>query len=344
MWTVVFALLGGLAAQEKAVEAPKSSLKLEYAIPMPGVEGRIDHMAHVSSTQRLYIAALENGSVVRMDLQARKVIGEFARPGEPQGALYYQPFDAVIVTDGELGALWVCVAASTMLEGKDVNTGKKELVFFCNKVAFKPDADNIRFLPKADLIVVGFGEGGLALVEPITVGVVATIELGAHPESFQIDADEKRAWVNVPEKQSIAVVDLEKKQVARWIEVKNAKKNYPMALAEKDKRVIIGCREPARLLLFDMETDAPAGDLPLSGDVDDIFVDEERGLLYASCGEGFVDVFERKAPGAWMLKEKVATAAGARTCLFVPSEKKLFVAVPHRGEQRAEVRVFSTAP
>jgi hypothetical protein len=126
--------------------------------------------------------------------------------------------------------------------------------------------------------------------------------------------------------------------------VKGAKKNYPMALAEKDKRLLIGCREPAKLLVFDIETDALTAELPLSGDVDDIFVDEERGLLYASCGEGFVDVFERTAPGAWKPKEKVATSPGARTCLFVASEKRLFVAVPHRGEQKAEVRVFSTAP
>jgi hypothetical protein len=40
----------------------------------------------------------------------------------------------------------------------------------------------------------------------------------------------------------------------------------------------------------------------------------------------------------------VATAAGARTSLLVPALGRLYVAVPHRGEQRAEVRVFEVAP
>ncbi len=107
---------------------------------------------------------------------------------------------------------------------------------------------------------------------------------------------------------------------------------------------MLGCRDLGRLLVFDTETDALTAELPLSGDVDDIFVDAARGLVYASCGEGFVDVFERTGPGAWKPKEKVATRTGARTCLFVPDRKQLFVAVPKRGDELAEVRIFSTAP
>ena len=36
----------------------------------------------------------------------------------------------------------------------------------------------------------------------------------------------------------------------------------------------------------------------------------------------------------------IATAAGARTSLFVPDQGRLYVAVPHRGSQKAEVRVY----
>jgi hypothetical protein len=39
---------------------------------------------------------------------------------------------------------------------------------------------------------------------------------------------------------------------------------------------------------------------------------------------------------------KVPTAAGARTCLYVPAEGKIFLAVPHRDRPQAEIRVFKT--
>lgn len=45
--------------------------------------------------------------------------------------------------------------------------------------------------------------------------------------------------------------------------------------------------------------------------------------------------------GRWSTLRVVATtAAGARTGLFVPDQDRLYVAVPHRGSQRAEVRVY----
>jgi hypothetical protein len=75
--------------------------------------------------------------------------------------------------------------------------------------------------------------------------------------------------------------------------------------------------------------------------VDDLFFDRERGLLYAACGEGFLDVFERTAPGALRPRGRVPTAAGARTCLFAPEVQKLFVACPKR-ERAARVLVLGT--
>jgi hypothetical protein len=37
---------------------------------------------------------------------------------------------------------------------------------------------------------------------------------------------------------------------------------------------------------------------------------------------------------------KVTTAAGARTCLYVSDLRQIFLAVPHRGSQQAEIRVY----
>ena len=64
--------------------------------------------------------------------------------------------------------------------------------------------------------------------------------------------------------------------------------------------------------------------------------------LYVSGGEGFIDVFQQQDGNRFGRVAHVATAAGARTSLFVPEQNRLYLAVPHRGAQKAEIRVYES--
>ena len=114
-----------------------------------------------------------------------------------------------------------------------------------------------------------------------------------------------------------------------------------MALDEEHHRLFIGCRKPARLLVFDTESGMPVERLTCSGDTDDIFYDPALKRLYLSGGEGSISVFEQGDPDHYKLTNTIPTAPGARTSLFVPATRMLYLAVPHRGNQQAEVRVYS---
>ena len=115
-----------------------------------------------------------------------------------------------------------------------------------------------------------------------------------------------------------------------------------MTLDEAHHRLLIGCRSPARMLVIDTEIGKQTAAVEIVGDTDDMFYDANRSRVYVIGGQGFVDVFEQKDPDHYNRLAHYATAPGARTGLFVPDWGKLFVAVPHRGEQRAEVLVFET--
>jgi hypothetical protein len=65
--------------------------------------------------------------------------------------------------------------------------------------------------------------------------------------------------------------------------------------------------------------------------------------VYVSGGEGSVQVFQQNGD-RYTAIETVATRQGARTSYFVPHLRKLFVALPQRGQEAAEIRVFSVAP
>ena len=92
--------------------------------------------------------------------------------------------------------------------------------------------------------------------------------------------------------------------------------------------------------MFDTVTGKESGAFDIVGDTDDLFYDAARKRLYVSGGEGFIDVFQEQVASRFNRIAHIATAAGARTSLFVPDQSRVYLAVPHRGNQRAEIRIY----
>ena len=122
--------------------------------------------------------------------------------------------------------------------------------------------------------------------------------------------------------------------------MREAGENFPMAIQGADRRLFVACRHPAKLLVLDPQEGRTMDALDLAGDADDVFLDEASGRVYVACGEGSVDVFLRGETGAYERGERIATAPGARTCLYSPGEERLYLAVPRKGEGTAEIRVY----
>jgi hypothetical protein len=116
--------------------------------------------------------------------------------------------------------------------------------------------------------------------------------------------------------------------------------NFPMALDESAHRLYVGCRKPARLVVMDTERGVPVADVAISGDTDDLFFDAKRQRIYVSCGEGFLDVVQKREGDRYERLARIATRAGARTSYFSPEIDRLWLAVPEHGGQSAELRVY----
>src|SRR5262245_45674444 len=301
-------------------------LSLSGRIALPNINGRIDHFSADVKGHRLFMAALGNHTVEVLDIQKGKRLHTIPDLDEPQGVFYHASSNRIFVACAKDGTTKVFDAATFQILAT---------------VKFSGDADNIRYDARDQRIVVGYGDGALGLLDS-NGKRLGQIALDAHPESFQIEKAGSRVFVNVPDRKQIEVVDLAKNSVvSRW-PVTSALRNYPMALDEAHHRLLIGCRAPARMLAIDTETGKQTASVEIVGDTDDLFYDANRSRVYVIGGQGFVDVFEQKDPNHYNRLAHYATAPGARTGLFVPDWGKLFVAVPHRGEQRAEVLVFET--
>ena len=307
---VTLALLIPLTVAQAAV-TPAEPLVLESTFPLPDVRGRIDHMAVDSHRQHLIVAALGNDTVEVIDIGTGKVIQRIRDLKEPQGIAYADKADLIFVANAGDGS---------------VQTFRAEDFAPVGKLDLHRDADNIRIDPRNGNIVVGYGDGGLAIVDPTSGAETVTIKLQAHPEGFQIERTTGRVFVNVPDANQIAVVDLDKRQQTATWKVPGVSGNFPMALDPSGGVLATVFRNPPELVLFDRKTGAVTAKLPVCGDADDVFHDAKRQRYYVSCGEGSLDVFQAAGNQLTALA-RISTSRGARTSLFVPEVDRLFLAV-----------------
>jgi len=302
-------------------------LTLERTIPLPTVSGRIDHFGFDAAGGRLFVAALGNNTVEVIDLNQGRVIHSIGGLSEPQGISYVAEFNRLFVANGGDGVLRI-------FDGTTYGQA--------SALALGDDADNVRYDATARQILVGYGSGGLATVDASTGKPVANVALSAHPESFQLEKSGGRVFVNVPRSDQIAVIDRQRgKVVATW-PIRSAGSNFPMATDESTHRVFVACRSPACLLVFETATGKEMARLELHGDCDDLYFDPARHQIYASCGQGFIDVFAQTDADHYALREAVPTVAKARTCFF--DGQQIYLAVPRRGEQPAEIRCYKVNP
>ena len=208
------------------------------------------------------------------------------------------------------------------------------------KLSGLDDADNVRFDANAKLIYIGYGEGALAVIDPAASKLLHSVPLAVHPESFRLETKGSRIFVNVPDKKQIAVVDRERRKVIATWPMEKWQANFPMALDEASHRLFIGCRNPARLVVFDTERGVPVADLEISGDTDDVSFDTKRRRIYLSCGEGFLDIVRQTSADRYERTARIATRSGARTSFFSSELDRLYLAVPNRAGQDAELRVY----
>jgi hypothetical protein len=170
--------------------------------------------------------------------------------------------------------------------------------------------------------------------------LVGSVKLAAHPESFQLEKQGTRIFVNIPDAKQIAVIDRSSRSVIATWPMETFKANFPMALDEANHRLFVGCRQPSRLVVLDTANGKMVADLAISGDIDDLFYDSTRRRLYLSCGEGSLDTIEQVNPDSYARVSRLPTTPGARTCFFSSALDRLYLAVPDRGAQQAEIRIY----
>lgn len=309
----------GLCAQAGA------PLKLVANIPMPEVRGRIDHLSVDVKGGRLFVSALGNDTVEVLDLASGKDIHSITGMQEPQGVFYAPESNRIFIANGGDGSVHI-------LDGSSYQP--------LSIVQYSSDADDIRYDAVHKQVYVGYGSGGLGVLDAMTGKELGTVRLRGHPEAFEVTDGGARIYVNVPTENVIAVADWNRRSVIlRW-PMANYRDNFPMAFDKLEHRLFVVCRRPAELLVLDAKSGKVITHIAVAGDADDVYYDAARRRIYVSGGQGFISVVKEVDYDRYLLVTSVPTASGARTSLFVPALDRLYLAIPRRGSAIAEIGVY----
>jgi YVTN family beta-propeller protein len=303
-----------------------SSLSLVQSIPLPNVTGRIDHLGVDKKGERLFVAELGNNSVDIIDLRGGKRISSITTGlNEPQGIAFVPELNRLFVANRADGSV-------NIFDGKSFTLLKT--------IKLNGDADNIRYDSNNGLVYVGYGNGGLAVINASSGEKLGNIQLPGHPESFQIEKFGNKVFANVPDDDSIIVGDKKNLKVTSKWTLTSATENFPMALDEGNHRLFVGFRDPAKVIVYDTESGRGVASFNTAKDVDDIFYDAANKQIYISGGEGAVDIFKQRDADHYDLVNRIQSAQGARTSLFVPELNQLYLAVPEHGGQEAQIQIY----
>ena len=142
-------LTNGLAGQQSDSEPPP--LTLTGSIPLPNVQGRIDHFGFDPKGRVLFISALGNNTEEVVDLVAQRRIHVIAGIPSPQGVVY-SPETNKIFVGSEKGKLSIYDGTTFALVAA---------------IDFHGDVDNLRYDASNKRVYAGYGDD-----EAAAIGVV----------------------------------------------------------------------------------------------------------------------------------------------------------------------------
>lgn len=181
------------------------------------------------------------------------------------------------------------------------------------------------------------------MLDSATGKLLGEIKVPDHPEAFEVEKDEGRIYINIPEAREIAVASWNEHAIIAHWPMDEYRSNFPMALDAQDHRLFVVTRRPPQFLALDTASGRIIAHLPAVGDADDVWYDAARRQIYISGGAGAISVIEQQDADHYHSVATIPTASGARTSFFSPDLGRLYLAVPHRGNQKAELRVHEAS-
>jgi DNA-binding beta-propeller fold protein YncE len=302
----MFAVVLAVAIGSPALQA-QAKWGVVKTFPIGG-EGGWDYVTVDAPGHRLFVT--RGTHAMAIDEETGKVLGDVTGMRASHGVAIAPKAGRGFITDGGgAGAIVVFDLKTYAVLGK---------------IPAMPDADGIIYDEKTDKVLAVSGDGGALLtfspeIDPVKGKLDAPIELGGKPEFLAADGSGK-VWINLEDKDMVAVVDLgSRKVVARW---PVAPGGAPTGLAIDGRHLFIGCRKPATMVVMNADTGKVEASLPIG-----VGVDATAGGLgeaFASSGDGKLTIAAEQG-GKFEVVQTLTTKVSARTMGLDAEAKQIFL-------------------
>jgi DNA-binding beta-propeller fold protein YncE len=273
---------------------------------IPGPDGGWDYASYDAARDRVLVARTE--AVTAVDLKTRSVNPAFAKTARGHAAFPLNRGAEVLITNGTPNTA-VFVNADT---GATIAT-----------VATGDGPDDAIVDPKTGLLLVMNHRGGdITLIDPKTHKAVGTIAVGGVLEAAAVDG-KGRAFVNVENKNQIAVIDIAGRKVSARYALTGCEGPTGIAYAAADKLLISSCDGVAEIVQAD--TGKVIRQIKIGDGADGVAYDAGRKLAFVPAGKDGTLAIIAVAHGDATLVDTVPTLKGARTLALDPASGRVFL-------------------
>ena len=276
-----------------------------------GGSGGWDYLTADPAAHRLYVPRGTHTMVI--DSETGKTIADIPGQKVAHGVAIVPTAGRGFISDGGgTGAIVVF----------DLNTNA-----VLGSIPAQPDSDGIIYDPGSGFVIVVSGDKGTMMmfkpdINPKKGKIATSIDLGGAPEFLAADGAGK-VYVNLMDKDQVAVVDIESAKVlSRW-PVAPGGSPVGMDLDTQKHRLYLGCRKPQKLIVMSSEDGKIIADLPIGDRVDAVKI--ENGSIFASAADGALSVARETSEGKFEIVQTVATPRGARTMGVDSTTHRIFL-------------------
>ena len=302
-------LLSGWAAN---AAVPYKGYQLLAKISVPG-DGGWDALAVDPAAGRLYVSHSTKVDII--DVSSNTVVGQVPGLAGVHAIAIAPDLGRGFISDGKAGRV-IIFDLKTLAKLGSAETGQNP-----DAILYDPATRNVfAFNGKSnDATVIGAASGR----------VLKTIKLDGKPEFAAADG-RGHVYVNLEDKNSVAVIDAGKLAVANNWPLAPGEGPTGLALDAKRQRLFIGCGNKL-MIVMNSETGQVIASRPVGDRVDGTAFDPELGLALSSNGDGSLTVVGRKAKDKYAVLENVPTQSGARTIALDPLSHRVFLPVADFG-------------
>ena len=297
----VASLILSVAFSASALAAAATTYKIVDHIKVP--DGGFDYATFDAPNQRVLMARPDSTTVI--DVKTG-MVSELKSASKGHIAMPVPGTPLLIVTQRTGNILIV--------------DGKADKVVATLKGSKNPDGAT--YDPSSKLVFAMNHDGGdSTVIDPIAKKVVATIPIGGDLE-FAVPDGAGKVYVNIEDKNQIAVIDTASKKVTTRYTLKGCDGPTGLAYAASAKLLISSCDGSVHVVRADNGMEVAS--LPTAKGADAVIYDEMRKLAFIPCRAGTLEVLSLADPAHPAIVQHLPTQVGTRTGTLDPATGRVY--------------------